>query len=79
VNVAVSVHGCAIAGAGKINASLDICTDAGFNVAADVPIDFVASTTQMNARIVDRAKAVLADQGITVTAQDTVRVFGGAA
>ncbi len=64
-------------GTGGLNAGLSIATSSGYQVGADITVDFAASVTQMNANVRTKALAILVGQGVPATTSDRMRVVGG--
>ena len=77
MDILVSVTGAQVAGGSRVNASLSIATSTGVQVGADIPVDFAASVTQMNAAIRSQVVAVLNGVGVPATGSDRIRVVGG--
>lgn len=57
---------------------IQVVTSTGVLFGADVPMNFAASSTQMNQAALDRARALLIEQGVPGAASATYKLFGGA-
>lgn len=67
------------ANAGKVSLGLEIASDGGHQLATAVLVAISASAAVLNSSISDRIKQAFSESfGVTVTPQDTIRVFGGA-
>ena len=80
IDIAVHVENCQAQG-GQVVLGIHVCTTAngGKEVSASTVLSFAASAVQINNAITTKAKQVLSDEGIVTSAQDNVKIFGGAA
>lgn len=77
MDILVSISGAQPYSAGRILAGLSIATSTGYQVGADIVVDFAASTTQMNASVRTKAIEILVGQGVPATTSDRIRIAGG--
>ncbi len=77
MDILVSISGAQSSGGGRLSAGLLIATSTGYQLQADIIVDFASSTTQMNANVRSQALAILNGSGIIATTSDRMRVAGG--